>query len=286
MKTALITGGNSGIGKETARALAAQGWKVLIAARDAAKSREVVKAIRAETPNADIDWLALDLTEFDTIEAFAKEVTTRMPVIDALILNAGLYTQTLRTNRAGYETMFAATHLGHFLLTHYLLANVKASSDGRIVLTSSVAHQFGGSLTLDSVRNPSSNVTLQIAPTLAYGFSKLANLLFVRELAKRLKGTSIKVNAFHPGAIRSGFWRDVPGWLGALVSPVLVSEAAGARLQIRLASEPGLTVSGEYWARGKVRTSSAAGRDPQRAAALWDYSEKVFGIKKFGMPAG
>lgn len=285
MKTALITGGNSGIGKEAARALVGLGWRVLIAARDAAKSRALVELIRAANPQAQIDWLQVDLSDFNGIEAFADEVSRRMPVIDALVLNAGLYTRQLTTNHAGIELMFATTHLGHFLLTHHLLPNVRASSDGRIVVSSSVAQWMGGRMDLDSMRRPSSSQFLQLAPFMAYGRSKLANMLFVRELARRLQGTSIKVNGFHPGGIKSDFWRDTPGWVTAMVDPFLVSEAKGAKTQVYLASHEGLSTSGEYWAGCRVRQGSPANRDPALARQLWQYSEGVFGITDFGQPA-
>jgi len=285
MKTALITGGNSGIGKETARALVGLGWRVLIAARDSAKSAALVKSIRASNPQAQIDWLSVDLSDFAGIEAFAAEVSSRMPVIDALMLNAGLYTRQLTTNKAGYEMMFATTHLGHFLLTHHLLNNVRASADGRIVVSSSVAQWVGGQMDLDSMRQPSRSTFLQLAPFRAYGRAKLANMLFVRELARRLQGTSIKVNGFHPGGIKSDFWRDTPWWVTAAVDPFLVSEAAGAKTQIYLASHEGLSLSGEYFASTKVRRGSPANRDPQLAQKLWRYSEQVFGMAEFGAPS-
>lgn len=285
MKTALITGGNSGIGKETARALVGLGWRVLIAARDAAKSRALVESIRAANPRAQIDWLSVDLSDFNGIEAFAAEVSHRLPVIDALVLNAGLYTRQLTTNHAGIELMFATTHLGHFLLTHHLLPNVRASSDGRIVVSSSVAHWMGGRMDLDTMPRPSRSQFLQLAPFKAYGRSKLANMLFVRELAKRLQGTPIKVNGFHPGGIKSDFWRDTPGWVTALVDPFLVSEAKGAKTQIYLASHEGLSATGEYWSACRVRRGSPANRDPALSRQLWQYSEQVFGITDFGQAA-
>ncbi|MDE2402159.1 MAG: SDR family oxidoreductase [Burkholderiales bacterium] len=284
MKTALITGGNSGIGKETARALVQQGYRVVIAARNVAKSDALVRSIRSELPQARIEWLAVDLSDFDAIAPFAAEVAHRLPVLDVLVLNAGLYTRQLTTNRAGYEMMFATTHLGHFLLTHHLLPNVLASPDGRIVVTSSVAHWMGGNLDLHTLRNPSTSQFLQVEPFRAYGRSKLANMLFVRELARRLKGTQVKVNGFHPGGIRSDFWRDTPAWVTASVGPFLVSEATGARTQIYLATQDGLTISGQYWAGRKVRKGSPANRNPELAQNLWRYSQEALGIHNFGSP--
>ncbi|MES2090975.1 MAG: SDR family oxidoreductase, partial [Pseudomonadota bacterium] len=283
MKTALITGGNSGIGKETARALARQGYQVLIAARDSHKCREVVRSIKAEQPGAQIDWLPVDLSDFDSIGSFAHEVARRLPVIDALVLNAGLYTKQLTTNQAGIEMMFAVTHLGHFLLAHHLLPHVTAAPDGRIVVSSSVAHWVGGGIDVDALRHPSPHQFLQLAPFQAYGRSKLANMLFVRELARRLQGSSVKVNGFHPGGIKSDFWRDTPAWITALVGPFLVSEAVGAKTQIHLASHEGLNVSGEYWSGRKVRQGSPANRNQALARQLWEYSEQVLGIKAFGV---
>lgn len=283
-KTALVTGGSAGIGKETVKALVAQGYEVLIAARDARKGQALVAQLQRETPGARVDFIACDLSEFGQVVNLAQTVQARWTRLDALVLNAGLFTPQLRCNSAGYEFMFATTHLGHFLLTHHLLPLVLTTPDARIVVTSSVAHWFGGGFDFDSLRSPSALSLLMLVPFRAYGRSKLANLLFVRELAQRVAGSSVKVNAFHPGAVQTEIWRDTPGLFNALIRPGLISEAQGARTQIQLATSPAIKESGQYWVGGKVAFSSPASRNAALARRLWQYSEQALGIQTFGRP--
>ena len=282
MKTALVTGGNAGIGKETARALVAQGHAVVIAARDAAKAQGVLKAIRAEYPQADIAFWPVDLSVPDQVRTFATQMRSHWDHIDALVLNAGLFTRRLSTNVDGFERMFATTHLGHFLLTHELLEWVQRSPAGRIVVTSSVGHYAAGTFDFDSLRRPSSNSFALVMPFLSYARSKLANLLFVRELARRLAPTPTLVNAFHPGAVKTEIWRETPALFNWLIGPSLISEREGAQTQIYLASDPTVSRSGQYWVRKTVHPGSAASRDPELARKLWQYSEEALGIRSFG----
>jgi retinol dehydrogenase-12 len=284
-KTALVTGGSAGIGKETVKALVAQGYEVLIAARDARKGQALVAQMQRDTPGAQVEFIACDLSDFTQVVNLAQTVLDRWTRLDALVLNAGLFTPQLRSNSAGYEFMFATTHLGHFLLTHHLLPLVLTTPDARIVVTSSVAHWFGGGFDFGSLRSPSPRSLLMLVPFRAYGRSKLANLLFVRELAKRLSGSSVKVNAFHPGAVQTEIWRDTPGLFNAMIRPGLISEARGARTQIQLATSPDVKASGQYWVAGKVATSSPASRNAGLAQRLWQYSEQALGITAFGQPA-
>lgn len=285
MKTALITGGSAGIGKETARALAGKGYAVIIAARDARKGNAVVDAIKAEHPAATVEFVALDLSRFADVRAFASTIRARWNHIDALVLNAGLFTPKLFTSESGHEFMFATTHLGHFLLTHELLPLVRASSAGRIVVTSSAGHFVGKMIDFFSFETPSTSTALLAVPFLNYGRAKLCNLLFVRSLAQRLAGTGIRVNAFHPGAVKTEIWRGTPPLFNRMVFPFMVSEATGAQTQIYLATEPSLSVSGEYWVNKQVARSSTASRDPELARQLWEYSERALGISQFGVPS-
>lgn len=154
MKTALITGGSAGIGKQTALALAAQGYHVIIAARDAAKGQQVLAQIRAASPSAQVSFWQVDLSVPEQVRALAAHVRSQWDHIDALVLNAGLFTPALRTDATGHEFMFATTHLGHFLLTHHLLDLVKAAPAARVVVTSSVAVSTGSSAVLSAGRPP------------------------------------------------------------------------------------------------------------------------------------
>ena len=283
-RRALVTGGSAGIGKETVRALAAQGFEVIVAARDARKAEAVLAAIRAEQPGAQLSFHAVDMSDPEQVVKLAQSVQARWDRIDVLILNAGLFTPSLRTGVTGHEFMFATTHLGHFMLTHQLLPLVEASPAGRIVVTSSVAHFFAAGLSADALLRPSASTFLMAAPFRAYGQSKLANLLFVRELARRLQGSRILVNSFHPGPVKTEIWRSTPSLFNALIGPTLISERAGAQTQIFLATDPGVTQSGQHWFRQRVERGSPASRDPALASWLWSFSEQALGIREFGRP--
>lgn len=269
-KNVFITGGNSGIGKEMARALAAQDHNVIIASRDLAKSQAVADEIRAGHSQAQIDAMALDLSDFDAIDRFAEDLLTRMPVIDVLILNAGLYTNVTRRLDNGLEAMIGIMHFGHFRLTNKLLDAVKAAGQGRIVVTSSMIHKVG-KINEASFHDPSQH-RLSIS---GYAQAKLANLLFTRELARRLKDTQVKVNAFHPGAVATGIWKELPGPLRKVIGLFLVTSKQGADTAVWLATAPeAADYSGEYFIKRKIAASSAAGRDMDKAAWLWQYSEQ------------
>src|SRR5579885_847881 len=266
-----ITGGNSGIGYEMAKALAARGECVVIAGRDAAKSQRALASIRAEHPQASADALALDLADFADIDRAAAELLAKMPVIDTLILNAGLYTLKLRQLPNGYEAMIGIMHFGHFRLTQKLLEAVKKSEQGRIVVTSSVMHQYG-KIDEASFTDPRRHRT----GLSAYAQAKLANLLFTRELARRLQGTRVTVNAFHPGGVATGIYREVPRLVQPLIRAFLLTPAQGADTGIWLATAPEVTnVSGEYFFKRRPRAGSSASRDPALAARLWELSERA-----------
>lgn len=265
----LITGGNSGIGFEMAMALAGQGDRVIIAARDDSKSHATIEQIKACHASAQIEALTLDLADFGNVDRFATTVLRKMPVIDVLILNAGLYTMKLHKLANGYEAMMGIMHFGHFRLVQHLLNAVKAAPQGRIVVTSSMMHALGrideASFT-DRKRHRSGMH--------AYGQAKLANLLFTRELAKRLAGTKVTVNAFHPGAVATDIYRQAPGFLQPLIRAALSTPKQGADTAVWLATDPSLTkISGEYFVSRKRKSGSKASRDAALATRLWTLSE-------------
>jgi NAD(P)-dependent dehydrogenase (short-subunit alcohol dehydrogenase family) len=267
----LITGGNSGIGYEMALALAARGDRVVIAARDTAKSQAAVEQIKARHASAQVEAMPLDLGDFADVDRFARELLVKLPVIDGLILNAGLYTMKLHTLANGFEAMMGIMHFGHFRLTQRLLEAVKAAPQGRIIVTSSVMHQYGR-INEASFRDPSQHRV----GLLAYGQAKLANLLFTRELARRLQGTRVTVNAFHPGAVATGIYREAPSLAARLMMAFMLTPAQGADTAIWLATDPALSeVSGEYFVKRKRRKGSAASRDSALALRLWQLSEQA-----------
>ena len=268
-KNVLITGGNSGIGLELARALAAQGDRVIIASRDQGKSQAAVQEIKAGNAAANIEAMRLDLGDFTDVDRFAAELLAKMPVIDVLALNSGLYTQGLRKLPNGLESMIGIMHFGHFRFAQRLLDAVKAAPQGRIVVTSSVAHK-AGKIDEASFTDPSRH-RLSFS---GYAQAKLANLLFTRELARRLQGTRATVNAFHPGAVATGIWAELPAFLQPLIKTFMLTSAQGADTAAWLATAPELAqVSGEYFVKRKPAATSAASKDAALAGRLWQVSE-------------
>lgn len=265
----LITGGNSGIGYEMALALAGQDDRIIIAARDAKKSQAAVDSIKAARPDARIEALSLDLADFADVDRFARELLTKMSVIDVLILNAGLYTLKLHKLRNGFEAMMGIMHFGHFRLVTKLLDAVKIAPQGRIIVTSSVMHKFG-KINEASFSDPSQHRV----GLLAYGQAKLANLLMTRELARRLKGTRVTVNAFHPGAVGTGIYREAPSLPARILMAFMLTPKKGADTAVWLANEPSLsTTTGEYFVKRRKVGSSARSRDAALAQRLWEVSE-------------
>ncbi|GAB3686177.1 SDR family NAD(P)-dependent oxidoreductase [Salinisphaera aquimarina] len=265
----LITGGNSGIGKEMARALAANGDRVVIASSNLANSERAADEIRRADSAAQVEAMALDLSNFEAIDRFADDLLQRMPVIDVLILNAGLYTHGARRLDNGLEAMIGVMHFGHFRLTQRLLDAVCAADAGRIVVTSSYAHRIGR-IRQASFEDPSlRHISLE-----GYAQAKLANLLFTRELARRLADTSVTVNAFHPGSVATGIWQELPGPLQRLFGLFLVDSEQGADTGVWLANaDEAREHSGEYFYKRRITKTSSASRDRQLAAWLWKDSE-------------
>ncbi len=269
-RNVLITGGNSGIGYEMALSLAGQGDRVIIAGRDEGKSQAAIQLIKSKHAEAQLESLPLDLGDFDDVDRFAQAALAKMPVIDVLILNAGLYTLKLHTLRNGFEAMMGIMHFGHFRLVQHLLPAVKSAAQGRVIVTSSVMHKLG-KINEASFRDPSQHKV----GLLAYGQAKLANLLFARELARRLKDTKVTVNAFHPGAVATPIYREAPSLAAKIMMAFMLSPQKGADTAIWLANDPSLaTVSGEYFVKRKLQKGSAASRDPELARYLWELSER------------
>lgn len=269
MKTVLITGGNSGIGKATAERLAAAGHQVFIAARDMRKSEQAVSDIRHRHPRAEIEALPLDLADLDNVRHFVADFRERVPVLDVLILNAGLFPTHKQLTRQGFEMQFGVNHLGHFLLTRLLLDTVVAAPAGRVVVVSSIMHWLGR-IDFDSFSGSKPYHAVR-----AYGQSKLCNILFTQELARRLAGTRVTVNAAHPGGVDTGIARDLPLLLRKLYSLTTVSAEKGARTPVYLASSDEIAgVTGRFFSNGKPRRTSPLAR-ADTAARLWEVSETL-----------
>lgn len=275
-KQCLVTGATSGIGKVTARDLAAQGASVVIVGRNQEKSEHTVEQLRQETGNTQVEYLLADLSIQKEIRRLAEKYKDRYDRLDILINNAGAIFFSRQETQEGLEMSFALNHLGYFLLTNLLLDLLKRSAPVRIINVSSESHR-GASINFDDLQCEE-----KYSPMRAYGQSKLANILFTYELDRRLENDNIIVNALHPGFVASNFGKNA-GLLGKIVMPVLhlfaKSPKRGAQTCIYLASSPEVEgVSGKYFIDRQPATSSEESYDPQIAARLWAISEELTGL--------
>jgi len=276
-KVAVITGGNTGIGKETAVSLARMGADVTITSRNLDKGAEAVDEIRGRSANEDVHMGQLHLASFASIRRFAEEFEAGHDRLDVLVNNAGGVIGDRRETEDGFEMTFGVNHLGHFLLTDLLLDLLKNSAPSRIVNVASAAHHGArGGLDFDDLQ-----AEQRYSGQGVYSASKLANILFTRELARRLAGTGVTANCCHPGSIRSEFGQggDTRGLYSfglKLARPFLIGVERGARTQTWLAVSPEVAgVSGEYFAHSKRGHPSKAARDDEAARRLWEESEKL-----------
>jgi NAD(P)-dependent dehydrogenase (short-subunit alcohol dehydrogenase family) len=278
-KVVVITGGNAGIGKEAAVGLARQGARVVITARDAAKGAAAVNEIRERSGSSSVEVMPLDLASFASIRTFATELLGRSDRLDVLLNNAGIVLTTRTETQDGIETTFGVNHLGHFLLTSLLLDRLRSSAPARVVNVSSDAHkQARHGLDFDDLQAERSYRGFAV-----YGRSKLANIYFTRELARRLAGTGVTANALHPGFVASRFAKDGDaGVLGEIAMvlgrPFAISPEKGARTSIWLASSPEpADESGGYFYKCAPATPSKAALDDEAARRLWAVSEELVG---------
>jgi retinol dehydrogenase 12 len=280
-QVAVVTGGNSGIGKETAAALAAMDAHVIIAARNPAKAAAAVAEIRRRTPDAKVEHLPLDLASIASVRAFADSFAVRFDRLDVLVNNAGLTVHKRELTEDGHEMQFQVNHLAHFLLTQLLREQLAAAPAARVVNVSSTGHTFAKQgLDFDDLEWE----RRRYRGFLVYCATKLANVLFTRELARRADGTNLTANAVHPGFVGSNFAREGDmGWfigLGMLaIRPFAISSANGARTSVYLASSPHVSgITGQYFYKCRVVKPSDAALDDAAAARLWDVSEQLTGV--------
>ncbi len=282
-KVVLITGANSGIGKEAAVALARLGATVVVTARSELRGGRAVAEIRRRSrqPDDRVRLLPLDLARFRSIRECADTFLATFDRLDVLVNNAGGIISDRRFTDEGFEMTFGVNHLGHFLLTQLLLDRILATAPARIITVSSIAHRLAGGMSWADLQHQG-----LYNGTVVYNESKLANVLFTMELARRLEGTGVVANCVHPGAVRSGFGgaEDTGGIERLMVTlgkPFMVSAHRGAQPIVRLASRPEYATAtggyyvGGYLSRGARHTPSAAARDPQAARRLWQVSEEL-----------
>lgn len=268
-RVALITGANTGIGLVTARELAARGAHVFIACRSVEKGQAAAEEIRKTTGNAQLEVLALDLGDFDSVRQCAKAFLARDLPLHLLINNAGLAGSKGRT-QSGFELAFGTNHLGPFLLTQLLLDRIKQSAPARIVTVASRAHIRVSGIDFEAVTKPTEGKT----GVPEYGVSKLANVLFSAELGRRLVGTGVTTYALHPGVVASDVWRELPQPFRALAKLFMISVEAGAATTLYCATSGEVSAQTSlYYDKCAVKSPSEAGQDAALAAELWKRSE-------------
>jgi NAD(P)-dependent dehydrogenase (short-subunit alcohol dehydrogenase family) len=274
-RAVLVTGGTGGIGKATALGLAALGARVAITGRDRGRAEAAAGEVRAAS-GGEVDVFVADLSSQSQVRRLAEEVLQALPRIDVLINNAGGYWSTRHVTADGLERTFALNHLAPFLLTSLLLDRLKRSAPARVITVSSNV-EGKGRIDFEDLQGQHS-----YSGARAYSQSKLANVLFTYELARRLQDTLVTANALHPGVVRTSFGAEDPGSVQRLLMPVLRSfmktPARGAATSVHLASAPDLErVTGCYSAASRPRSSSARSYDTAAAGRLWQVSADLTG---------
>ncbi|KAK2845216.1 hypothetical protein Q5P01_011875 [Channa striata] len=281
-KTILITGANSGIGKETSRELARRGARVVMACRDMTRAEQAAEEIRKSTGNGNVVTRHLDLASIYSVRQFAKDFLDSEDKLDILINNAGVMMCPKWLTEDGFETQLGVNHLGHFLLTNLLLPKLKSSSPSRVINVSSIAHK-GGQIDFEDLffsRKPYS-------PLDSYRQSKLANVLFTRELARRLKGSGVSTFCLHPGIIQTELVRHVMDWFPLLRMILklpgllfLKSPHQGCQTTVYCSVTPGLEErSGRYFSDCAEKEPAAEAQDDEVARKLWEQSAQLVGLK-------
>jgi NAD(P)-dependent dehydrogenase (short-subunit alcohol dehydrogenase family) len=273
----IVTGANSGIGKETALGLAQIGARVVMVCRNAEKGKAALEEIRRGSGSSQVDLLMADMSSQASIRALAKQIQQKYPRLDVLVNNAGGAALARTLSADGIEMTLAANHLGAALLTLLLLDLLKASAQSRIVNVSSCEAQQPSRLDMDDLqfeRRKYSGVA-------AYRQSKLLMNAFTFELARRLAGTGVTANCLHPGAVATNIWSSAAlprifKLLIALVKPFMLNSKRGAAVSLYLAASPEVAqVSGEYFVKCKPAKSNPLSRDPKLMAEVWLWTEKM-----------
>ena len=267
-RTFLVTGGNTGIGRAAARDFAQRGGRVFIAARSREKGEAAVASIAAETGNDAVTFLHLDLADLASVRRCAEEFLARGEPLHVLLNNAGVAGQRGLT-RDGFEVTFGINHLGHFALTTALLGRLADSAPARVVTVSSDSHYQAPGIDFGALRRPARGIT----GLREYAVSKLCNVLFSQELARRVADRGITTYALHPGVIASDIWRRVPWPVRPLMKKRMLSTEDGARTSVYCATSPDVAAdTGRYYDDCHERAPSRHAT-PDLAAALWKHSE-------------
>jgi NAD(P)-dependent dehydrogenase (short-subunit alcohol dehydrogenase family) len=275
-KLAIVTGANTGIGRETGRGLAHQGATVILACRDLARGEDARADIARTSGRDDVALMPLDLGDQASIRAFAAAFRSRYGRLDVLVNNAGVAPRKRATTRDGFETTFGVNHLGTALLTFELLELLRASAPARVVVVSSGLH-YRGKMAWDDLQFE--RHTFRGIP--AYNQSKLANVLFTKALARRLAGTGVTVNALHPGVVATELTRSYPRAIVAVMQMFLLTPAQGAACSLHVATAPDLAgVTGEYFEKSRIKPASRDARDVAAQEKLWALTEPLLASRE------
>lgn len=283
-KVVVVTGSNVGIGLETAVGVAERGATTILACRNQVKAEAAAKSVTQRTWNDDVHVVALDLADLASVRKAADDILSRWGRLDVLVNNAGGTWTQRQVTAQGIEYTFGVNHLGPFYLTNLLLPRLRADAPSRVVCVTSVGHHFTrGGMNFDDLQSERRYEGME-----AYCRSKLANVLFVRELARREAGTGVTANAAHPGWVRSNFGMDgdttgVTGFGMRVIRPVQISPRRGARTSVYLATSPEVSdKTGMYWVRSKPGHMSRQATDAA-AERLWKESERLLTSSGFAL---
>ena len=276
-KICIVTGANSGIGKETALGLAQMGARVVMVCRNAEKGKAALEEIRRESGSSQIDLLIADISSQPSVRALAEEIQQKYPRLDVLVNNAGGGGAARTLSADGIEITLATNHLGPALLTLLLLDLLKASAPSRIVNVSSSEAQSPARLDTNDLQFE----RRKYGSVAAYGQSKLLMNTFTFELARRLAGTGVTANCLHPGAVATNIWNGI--LIGRLIlavgKPFMLNAKQGATVSLFLASSPEVAqVSGEFFVKSKPAKSNPLSRDPKLMAEVWRCTGKMTGL--------
>jgi NAD(P)-dependent dehydrogenase (short-subunit alcohol dehydrogenase family) len=281
-RTCLVTGATSGIGQETALGLAREGARVLIVGRDPARGQAARDDIAKRSGNDKVELLRADLASLREVSRLADDVRARCPALHVLVNNAGVVLLRREQSADGFEATFAVNHLAYFALTLQLLDLLRASAPARIVNVSSDAHRFGR-IDWDDLQSERRYRGVPVVAAMrVYGTSKLQNILFTRELARRLEGSGVTANCLHPGAVSTRLGTNNGGGsrvITSMLRPFMLSPADGARTSIHLAASPDVSeLSGRYFTKMREVRCSRAARDADAARRLWQISAELTGL--------